>query len=76
MAKRKPARDEAPTFNDDVNTAIHVVSLFRDLLSDETTRIDQARRDEPAEFDAARHAYLHRLRIAAENFIGVLSGSF
>jgi hypothetical protein len=76
MAKKQLAPAEVPNLDDDVNTAIHVVTLFRDLLSDETARIDQERRDKPAEFDAARHAYLHRLRVASDNFIAALSGQY
>jgi hypothetical protein len=78
MAKKQkqPTPDEAPNFDDDINTAIHVVTIFRDLLSDETARIDKARRDKPAEFDPAKHAHLHRLRVAADSFISALNGAY
>jgi hypothetical protein len=75
-AKKQSATDEAPNFEDDIKTAIHVVTLFRDLLSDETTRITQDRTTAPDKFDVQKHAYLHRMMVSANQFLSALSGVY
>jgi hypothetical protein len=61
-------------FDDDIATAIFVISEFRDLLHTETARMMQAKIDKPDGFDPQRHAHLHRIRIAADAFLSALSG--
>jgi hypothetical protein len=64
------------TFDDDIATAVFVIGEFRDLLHAETAKIMQDKIDKPEGFDPARHAHLHRMRVAADNFLGALSGQY
>jgi hypothetical protein len=84
-SKAKPAMDEA-NFEDDIATMIYTTSVFRDLLSDETSRLQQAKIDisnngcsielPQAHYDPQKHAHLHRLKLASDNFLSALSGHY
>jgi hypothetical protein len=73
-------------FDHYIAAAIQLVEEFRDELHVETARLTQAKIDisnngcsielPQAHYDPGRHAFLHRLRIASDNFLSVLSGNY
>jgi hypothetical protein len=70
------AKKKEPTFDHYIAAAIQLVAEFRDELQTETARIMQEKADKPEKFDPARHAFLHRMRVASDNFLSALSGNW
>ena len=64
------------TFDDYIKAAMQLVAEFRDELHTETARMMQAKADKPHEFDPAKHAHLHRIRVSSDAFLSALSGQY
>jgi hypothetical protein len=70
-------KEQAETkFADDIDTVTMVVREFRDLLLDETFRMMKAKIEKSEGFDPQRHGHLHRIQVAADNFLNALSGQY
>jgi hypothetical protein len=78
---------DTANFNDDIDTMIVTTEIFRDLLSAETARLQQAKIEHSGlhaakltmpemATDPEHYARLHRMRMAADHFLSALSGQY
>jgi hypothetical protein len=82
----EPELKNQPTLAHYVQATGEIVEEFRQYLNEETDRLTrvtsrQLGRDyefgeAKAQLDPGHHAHLHRLRLAADNFLNVLAGNY
>jgi hypothetical protein len=78
MGKSKPANRESGTekadFSRYIETASQMTEEFSAALFTEMQRLETERSKDQASFDVAHYSYLHRLRVATDQFRTTLNG--